>query len=418
MTTIEWTRGDDGSEGRVWNCLRGCSRTSPGCGGGTPGPFKGGCYAEKIAERFSGPGQAFEGFAERGKGWTRKVALIPEKLAEPLSWRKPCRVFVNSMSDLFHEGLAEDDIAEIFGVMAVASAPFHGPGDGFDKIGKPYPLYPGGKPVQMRSLRHLHGPHIFQILTKRAERLALLARPLFRKKVASAAHRWAMDRRCAGDLSDAIDFGAMWPLPNVHIGVSVESQKYADERIPLLLQAPAAVRWLSCEPQLGPIDLTRIRNAGEIFAPFSALQRWARPNGASATGIDWVVQGGESGRGARPFDLAWARSLRDQCATAKVAYFFKQAGARPFFADGLSQEFRSFEQWVNKGQSWLRGGSWQLVDARGRLCFTGADMMRARDEGAFPVVASPLLKLKSKKGGDIEELPKDLRVRQMPQVRP
>jgi protein gp37 len=403
VTSIEWTRGEDGSEGRTWNPIRGCSRTSPGCGGGTKGPLKGGCYAEAIAERFSGPGQPFEGFAERGKGWTRKVALVPEKLAEPLSWRKPGRVFANSMSDLFHEELSNEDIAAVFGVMAAA-------------------------------------PHLtFQVLTKRAQRMHDWFRWIASESpwnrcihAASAAIHEDPPRRFAEESIGP--FGGAWPLPNVHLGVSVEDQKRAEERIPFLLDTPAAVRWLSLEPQLGLIDLTRVDAfkpprwptslPGEVKTYLDVLRgEGLRPSwtGVSVeTHVDariaWVVQGGESGHGARPFDLAWARSIRDQCARAEVPYFFKQAGARPSEASGLSMTFVSFEQWSDKARSWLRSGRWTLVDARGRVCVDGADMMRSRDEGAFPVVASPLLKLKSKKGGDLSELPKDLRVREMPEV--
>jgi protein gp37 len=444
VTTIEWTRGDDGAEGRrtfgrppnrprdgdkkqarrrinvmnmaktsiewteyVWNCVRGCSRTSPGCGGGTKGPLKGGCYAEAIAERFSGPGQAFEGFAERGKGWTRKVALVPEKLAEPLSWRKSGRVFANSMSDLFHEELSNEDIAAVFGVMAAA-------------------------------------PHLtFQVLTKRAQRMHdwfAWARGVFTERqrgicAAPNTSRAMLDaaleylgvawKPMLDQAWHALEADA-WPLPNVHLGVSVEDQQRAEERVPLLLETPAEVRWLSCEPLLGPLDLNKAcwgeghKRQGLDIQARQITRAGAIPWDSGFTplqAIDWCVVGGESGHGARPFDLAWARAVRDQCVGAGVPYFFKQAGARASETSGLSMVFTTFEQWSDKARSWLRSGSWTLVDARGRVCVDGADMMRSRDEGAFPVVASPLLKLKSKKGGDLSELPADLRVREMPEVR-
>lgn len=305
-TSIEWTRGDDGAAGRVWNCLRGCSRTSPGCGGGTPGPLKGGCYAEAIAERFSGPGQPFEGFAERGKGWTRKVALIPDKLCEPLSWRKPCRVFVNSMSDLFHEELKNEEIAAVFGVMAAA-------------------------------------PRLtFQVLTKRAERmrdwftwLTCEAKRLDQSNdfiVQQFAWRILGDRFPLHHIKGTI-LARPWPLPWVWLGVSVEDQRRADERIPALLQTPAAVRWLSCEPLLGPVDLNSACWGEGAERPSLEVQarQVTRVGGRGwdagftpAQALDWVVVGSESGRGARTMATDWARKIVDDCLGAAVAVFTKQ----------------------------------------------------------------------------------------------
>lgn len=193
-TTIQWTD-------KVWNPVRGCSRVSRGCEH---------CYAERIAARFSGPGQPFYGFATdrsiipgspRGGvagRWTGDVELVPEKLEEPLHWKKPRRVFVDSMSDLFHEKLSNEDISRVFDVMNRASQ------------------------------------HTFQVLTKRPARM----------------FAWADGGLSAG----AWPALNIRPSPNVWLGVSVEDQKTADKRIPLLLQTPAALRFVSYEPALGPVD--------------------------------------------------------------------------------------------------------------------------------------------------------------------
>lgn len=313
-TAIEWTRGEDGSEGKTWNCIRGCSRTSPGCGGGTPGPLKGGCYAEAIAERFSGPGQPFEGFAVRGKGWTRKVALVPEKLAEPLSWRKPCRVFANSMSDLFHDELSNEEIAAVFGVIAAA-------------------------------------PHLtFQVLTKRAERMRdwfVWARGAFTERqrgIASAPNTTRAMIDAAFEYLGAVWKPRLdaawrhveadpWPLPNIWIGVSVEDQVRAEERIKPLLETPSVVRFLSVEPLLGPVDLTRIveKRFDDMRIPahveFDGLRGfcgYAKDGSEDRRGIDWCIVGSESGRGARPMAPEWARKIVDDCIAAGVPIFTKQ----------------------------------------------------------------------------------------------
>lgn len=273
---IEWTDA-------TWNPTRGCTKVGPGCKH---------CYAETFAERWRGiPGHAYEqGFDPR---------FVPDQLDKPLHWKKPRRIFVNSMSDLFHEAFSNEQIAEVFGVMAVASGKFQRPADGFKKLA-------GG----LRMPNALSGPHTFQILTKRAERMRNVSTSSrFRDLVASAAHRYAIDRRDAGWLSQCVSgrrewgnhctLDKLWPLPNVWLGVSIESRKYA-LRIDALREATAAVRFLSCEPlleDLGALDLS---------------------------GIDWVIAGAESGRGARPMQEDWIRSLRDQCATAGVRFFYKQ----------------------------------------------------------------------------------------------
>jgi protein gp37 len=210
-TSIEWTNAS-------WNPVRGCSRKSPGCGGPN---HQGGCYAEKIAARFSGPGQPFEGFAERGAHggrWTGKLALVEEQLLVPLRWKKPRRIFVNSMSDLFHEALPDEAIDKVFAVMALAPCSTR---SGADEAGR----------ADARLLR-LNLP----------ERVRRINSAVWR----CSAHLSAVESPTA-----PTGASSQWPLATVWLGVSVEDQERADERIPDLLATPAAVRFLSCEPLLG-----------------------------------------------------------------------------------------------------------------------------------------------------------------------
>jgi protein gp37 len=321
---IPWTEA-------TWNPVTGCTKVSPGCAN---------CYAERMAKRLLAMGNKnyAGGFA---------VRCHPHMLDRPLRWRKPRHVFVNSMSDLFHEDVPDDFIAEVFGVMAVAGAQestaggcFQGPRDGFKKLGKPAPFYPGGKPVQMRVPLFRSGPHTFQVLTKRPERMrSLLCSGGFREAVASAAHRHAHDRRDAGYLSDCISgsdnpcapgrSGRLWPLPNVMLGVTAEDQQRADERIDLLLDVPAAVRFVSVEPMLELVDLSlgtgwECIGCGAVGVEPRELCSDCGNHGVPTHGIDWVICGCESGPKRRPMPHDWARSLRDQCADAGVSFFCKQ----------------------------------------------------------------------------------------------
>jgi len=246
-SAIEWTDA-------TWNPVRGCSLVSAGCTN---------CYAMRDAHRFSGPGTPYDGLTkltEHGPVWTGEIRLVPELLDQPLRWEKPRRIFVNSMSDLFHPEVPSEFIAAVFHRMAMAKQ------------------------------------HIFQVLTKRPERM----------------FQW-----CTGKYSFGLGrTGEPVTLTNVWLGVSVEDQATADERIPILLQTPAAVRWVSAEPLLEPIDLFQV-------LPFFPL---AMPKSKQPPSLDWVVVGGESGPGARPMHPAWVRSIRDQCLAARVPFFFKQWG--------------------------------------------------------------------------------------------
>ncbi len=299
-TAIEWTDA-------TWNPLRGCSRVSVGCRN---------CYAEIMAARFSKPGQWGHGLANMVRvhhtgqidhRWTGKVILVKDQLDQPLRWKKPRRIFVNSTSDLFHEAVPDEWIDQVFAVMALAPQ------------------------------------HTFQVLTKRPERMraylaasrsSVICREAFdlvcEDYIANPKSRLGDQCIMTGDIPHLRD----WPLPNVWLGTSIEDQATADTRIPHLLSTPAAVRFISAEPLLGPVTLVDRDPiklvTGKDAAPesrfyVSMLRGWGKDPYA-LPGLDWVICGGESGPGALPMHPDWARSLRDQCQAAGVAFFFKQWG--------------------------------------------------------------------------------------------
>jgi len=318
-SSIEWTDA-------VWNPVRGCSKVSAGCTN---------CYAMKQAHRFSGPGQPYEGLTHvvKGKGpqWTGAVRTVPEMLERPLRWRKPRRVFVNSMSDLFHPDVPDEFVDQVFAVMALTPQ------------------------------------HTYQILTKRPERMAHYFLPIGQTNRSDWV--WV---QMASILNRHRLAYPEWPLPNVWLGTSVEDQAAADERIPHLLRCPAAVRFLSCEPLLGPVDLRKLTKGDYTAHPagaevYTLEGMYAIPDHDwDAPGrIDWVIPGGESGPGARPCDVEWIRGLVQQCRAAGVAPFVKQLGAEAYTSDGLGPQF---------------------------------------------------LDLRDPKGGDPSEWPEDLRVREFPQL--
>lgn len=231
---ISWTT-------KTWNPTTGCDQVSPGCDH---------CYALTLAarlKRMGNPRYQNDGNPKTsGPGFA--LTLHHDKIEEPLRWKKPARVFVNSMSDLFHDDVPDQFICDVFDVMRRASQ------------------------------------HTFQVLTKRPRRMAYLLQ-----------NAWS------GEWRDH-------PAPNVWLGTSVEDQKRADLRIPHLLHTPAAVRFLSCEPLLGPVDLTK--------------RQWVF--GGAEGRVGWVIVGGESGPDYRPMNLQWAREIRDVCVAAGVPFFYKQ----------------------------------------------------------------------------------------------
>lgn len=271
-TKIAWTDS-------TWNPLIGCSRVSPGCEH---------CYAERLSGTRNG-----------------RTRLMPERLDKPLRWRRPRKIFVCDMGDLFHETVSFEFIAEVFGVMAACPQ------------------------------------HVFQVLTKRSARML--------------------------EFFERVEL-PHWPMPNVWLGVTTEDQMRADERIPMLLATKTAVRFVSAEPLLGPID-------------FFAVQD---PPGVCRIGsLDWVIVGGESGPKARPFAYEWALDIVQQCKSAGIACFVKQMGSDPYVEN------------VNL---------WDLQDGQeGSLIDRGP-------------AASCRVKLHHHAGADPAEWPKDLQVRKYPDV--
>jgi len=276
-TSIEWADA-------TWNPVVGCSVVSPGCTN---------CYAMRLANRLlDKPGAQYAGTTQRVNGnavWTGKVALAPDHiLTQPMRWKRPRRIFVNSMGDLFHEGVPDAWIDRAFAVMALCPQ------------------------------------HTFLVLTKRAARM----REYFTAntgefdtghacgRIADAIQPMRTDNRAVGPVPHLHGGERWWPLANVWLGVSAEDQQRADERIPDLLATPAVKRFVSCEPLLGPIRFREV--LGDDWL--------ASGRSGEARGLDWVIVGGESGPGARPMHPDWVRALRDQCGAAGVPFFFKQWG--------------------------------------------------------------------------------------------
>lgn len=278
-SAIEWTE-------QTWNPIAGCRIVSPGCTN---------CYAMKMAARIEAMNEGLPAGHRHGGeyiGTTRKVNGNPvwtgivrladeDKLLAPLRRKKPTTYFVNSMGDLFHEDVPDEWIDKVFAVMALCPQ------------------------------------HTFQVLTKRSARMRSYFSPGTRDAVFDAASAILRPRASQDIRALSWDYPA-WPLPNVWLGVSTEDQRRADERIPDLLATPAAIRFISAEPLLGPVDITAIRR--------TKAEGFMRPLDGRFNKLDWVITGGESGTDARPMHPHWARSLRDQCAAAGVSFFFKQWG--------------------------------------------------------------------------------------------
>lgn len=275
-TKIEWVKNTDGTKGMTWNPVTGCTKVSPGCAH---------CYAERMARRLAGRC----GYPEAPHHFD--VTLRPDRLEQPLRRKKPTTYFVCSMSDLFHEDVPDDFILRVWRTMDDCPQ------------------------------------HTFLVLTKRPSRmLSFVGRRLWRKRWGDWRKRWGELTTCKVD-SRVCGI----TLPNVWPGVSIENQTAANKRIPLLLQTPAAVHFVSLEPLLGPVNLYPRRWLNpypERFTNgFDAHTAQPRYRDVERPKLNWIVVGGESGPGARPMDPQWARDIRDQCQAAGVPFFFKQWGA-------------------------------------------------------------------------------------------
>lgn len=288
MSKIEWTE-------RSWNPIIGCAIVSPGCTN---------CYAMRMAHRL-GQNPMTPNYAGLTRVvndkpvWTGEIRLAGrDAITAPMKRKTPTTWFVNSMSDLFADGVEDDWIDAVFAVMALT----------------PH--------------------HTYQVLTKRPERMRDYVRGVTLERLATAFAPGAL-RMSRNDVYRAFGMAEKFsydpptpqlPLRNVWLGVSAEDQRRADERIPILLDTPAAIRWVSAEPLLGPLDLkawlwtTVVKPA--TCGPTVITGKWS----ALRPSLDWVVLGGESGPNARPMHPDWARQPRDQCAAARVPFFFKQWG--------------------------------------------------------------------------------------------
>jgi protein gp37 len=308
-TGIEWTD-------ETWNPVVGCSKISAGCQN---------CYAinqahrnASIAKTHANPGRLsyYEGLTTKKAGrieWTGEVRVVLEALEVPLHWvKKPRRIFVNSMSDLFHGAVPFDSIDEIFAVMAITPE------------------------------------HTYQILTKRPARMrsyiqSRMDNPLpFRAalaRIGGLSLTFVQDQRRVR-MAQSADVSIV--LPNVWLGVTVENQEAANERIPMLLETPAALRFLSCEPLLGSIDLRKIQWPEKHQVDVLRGGYWEERevfykgfvNHSDMEPIDWAIVGGESGPKARECNLEWLESIADQCEAAQVPVFLKQLGSLPVVVEG------------------------------------------------------------------------------------
>lgn len=309
---IEWTDA-------TWNPITGCTLVDHGCDN---------CYAAQLAATRLKHHPSRAGLTRKNAAgvakFTGEVRFNEQWLDQPLRWTRPRRFFVCAHGDLFHESVPDAWIDHIFAVMALAPQ------------------------------------HTFQVLTKRPERARRYMAALLSEYDQMVG--WSVRFRDAARKSGALlgDMtalrGTTWPLSNAWIGTSISDQASADARIPELLACPAAIRFVSAEPLLGPVNLRRLRIAPDHHTMIDALDGYAiadKPGSVQHTMLDWVICGGESGPGARPMHPDWARSLRDQCVAAGVPFFFKQWGEwHP--GDGLGDDvdgcqFGCFDdagQWV------------------------------------------------------------------------
>jgi len=340
MTSIEWTHVP-GYKGETWNPTLGCERAGKDCLH---------CYAATLAHR---------GLQEAHRGLTTldvngiprfngTIRGMPQRLSTPIRWRQPRAVFVDSMSDLFHPRVRPEYVAAVFGVMAAT-------------------------PQHIYMILTKHPDHARKVFNWMASQPNAEGVPHPRLECTWQALRMEAEHHPEGDggplhTKHGADPDGPWPLPNVWIGCSAGYQQALDERAPHLAEIPAAVRFLSLEPLLENVDASRVLGTGAVHQ---------------------VIVGGESGNGARPFNVGWARNIRDQCTAYGPAFFCKQLG--------------SDVRW-----SGMQGGCGDGPDNR------WPDGTRTEDTGE----GDWRVRLNSRKGGDADEWPPDIRIRQWPKARP
>ena len=286
-TSISWTNA-------TWNVITGCSVVSSGCEN---------CYAMNLASTRLQSTPAYRELTNRHGKWNGKVRFNRHVLDQPLRWKKPRMIFVNAMGDLFYEDIPDEWIDSVVAVMSLAKQ------------------------------------HTFQVLTKRADRmLEYFTRDglWLPQRIHNAAVEIARETGRFGDgLRKGEYLFGRWPRPNIWVGVSAENQKTAVERIVPLLDIPAALRFVSLEPLLGPIDLTRLEILPDVHGGRRGFRAGIRVDALRNKHVEsgvmrgrgplgWVIVGGESGHDARPMAPEWARALRDQCKAAGIAFFMKQ----------------------------------------------------------------------------------------------
>ena len=416
-SAIEWTDA-------TWNPVVGCSPVSEGCRN---------CYAATMARRLDAMGQpAYMARPDRslqqiqreddvglatalhrqkavriaevrgGRAvFTGDVRTIEQRLIDPLGWRKPRRIFVCSMSDLFHPKVPFEFIDRVFAVM--------------NATGTQLPL--------PRDLAKSKPWHTYQVLTKRPERMAEYMLSRSPKHYEQGAHplfrvRGEVFKGHGPDLMNAAAC-LEWPPSNVWLGTSCEDQAAANARVPHLMRCPAAVRFLSCEPLLGalsieralctcpwPEDAMRTRHLLDCNADTRRPEdqrRWAR--------LHWAIVGGESGPRSRPCNVEWVRSIVRQCYAAKVSCFVKQLGSWPAVEQPVTTEHISHTECIdNSGQGVAisgdsKDGFCAFADAEGEWQSCSVDYVRS---------LRVLKRLNDRKGGDPSEWPEELRVRELP----
>lgn len=362
-THIEWTDA-------TWNPVTGCSVVSPGCTN---------CYAMKWAGtrlRHHPSRAGLTTDTKAGPVWNGQVRFNAEWLDQPLRWTRPRRIFVCAHGDLFHEEVPDAWIDQVFAVMALAPQ------------------------------------HTFQVLTKRAARM--------RRYLTAEGQQYRVDHEIdllaasRPHIKGGFESEPNWPLPNVWLGVSAEDQPRADERIGELVATPAAVRFVSLEPMLGPIELRNVQapkiapddeaegwrfdalEAGEYYFYDAGDGYTDGGDGPDRQALDWVILGGESGPGARPMHPDWARQVRDDCAAAGVAFFFKQWGAwgtgththRIRMADGNGSPFVAWPDGaISHGHARDHGGDGVQIFELGKKA--AGRLLDGVEHNAMPAARAP-----------------------------